>query len=151
MRRDIVVLHGGHVSELEKSGAAGRVFADSVLDSHVHDPGNAQVVYLEGQDETVAKGSSVAARQGGRHYRGNGHDRETVRRERTGGHSGHHLGAAEAQTLEAAAHRAGLDAVPANVWHQRGDILHRANLPGTSHDRSIDRSVYPSSSALLSS
>lgn len=125
------MLHGGHVSGLEKSGAAGRVFADIVLDSHVHDPGDAQVVHLEREDETIAEIPAVAARQEHGYIRGIESDRETVRRKRARGHSGHLLGAAETQTSQATAHFIRIDDVPTNVWYQRGDILHGADLPST--------------------
>lgn len=56
------MLHAGHVLGLEKSGAGRRELADTVLDSDVHDPGDAKVVHLEGTNEKVAKVTSVAAR-----------------------------------------------------------------------------------------
>lgn len=82
IRRNITVLRTGHVSGLAEPGVGGRESTDTVSDSDVHDPGNAEVVHLEGEGEEVAKGVAVAARQGHGHNRGAYHDRETARRER---------------------------------------------------------------------
>jgi len=82
MCRNIVMLRGGHVSELEKSGAIGLVFADSVLGSYLHHPRDAQMVYLKRKDEGITKVSSMAARQKSGHNRGIEHDRESIHRER---------------------------------------------------------------------
>jgi len=128
------VLHGGHVSELEKSGAIGFVFADSVLSSYVHDPGDAQMVYLKRKDEGITKVSSMAARQESGHNRGIEHDRESIHRERARGCWRHYIRVVQAQTSPAATHFSRIDVVPTNVWHQRGDILHSANLPGACFD-----------------
>lgn len=56
------MLHVGHVFGLEKSGAGGREFAHTILDFDVYDPGDTKVVHLEGKDEKIAKGTSMATR-----------------------------------------------------------------------------------------
>jgi len=134
MCRNIVVLHGGHVSELETSGDTGRVFAGSILASYVHDPGDAQMVYLERKNEAGTKVSSVAARQESGYNRGIEHDRKNTHRERARGCKKHHERVGEAQTHPAATHFSRIDVVPTIFWHQRRDILHSANLPGACFD-----------------
>lgn len=124
------MLHGGHVYGLEKPGAVRRDFANTVFNSDVHDPGNAKMVYLEGESEDGAKGPSMAARQERGYNRGIGHDRENtskVYRKRT---EQHILGADEKKQSQAASHLPRTDVFPTDVRHQCSNILHCTDLQG---------------------
>lgn len=74
------MLHGGHVSGLERPGTLRCDFADTGFDSYVHDPGNAKMAYLKGKIEDGAKISSMVARQERGYNRGIEHDRENTSR-----------------------------------------------------------------------
>lgn len=80
MRRNIAMLHSGHVSGLEKPGDVRCEFADTVFDSDVHDSGNAKMVYLEGKNKNGTKISSMAAWQESGYNRGIEYHRENAPR-----------------------------------------------------------------------
>lgn len=63
------MLHGGHVSGLEKPSAGRRESAYTVFDPDVFDPGNSKMVHFKRKDEEIAEISSMAARQGHRYNR----------------------------------------------------------------------------------
>lgn len=55
------MLHGGDVSELEKPGTVRCDFSDTVFDSDVPSSGDTKILYLEGENGTGTKISSMAA------------------------------------------------------------------------------------------
>lgn len=127
------MLHGGHVYGLEKPGSNRRDYADTVYDTHVHDPGDAKMVYLEGKSEDVAKVSSMVARQERGYHRRIDHDREDtsrVPRKRTKCLAEHILGVDEEEQSQAASHLPRNDVVPADVRYQCSDILHGTDFQG---------------------
>lgn len=62
MRRNITMLHNGHVSRLEKSGTDRNKFIAAILDFDVHNSGDTKMVHFQGENEDVPKISSMAAR-----------------------------------------------------------------------------------------
>lgn len=62
MRRNITMLHSGHVSRLEKSGIDRSDFTATILAFDVHNSGDTKMVHFQGENEDVPKVSSMAAR-----------------------------------------------------------------------------------------
>lgn len=125
------MLHDRNVSRLVEAGAVRGASTNPVRPADDHDPRDAQMVHIQGQDEARPQIAAVAPGQGRRRFGRADHRREAPRGEREAGRfPGRLLRSVQGQQLQAPAHIAGTHVLPADVGHQRRNILHRVHLQG---------------------